>query len=84
VILLLLQLVEAVPQRLSPASQKTVIMQYDKILKALMAAVANERGSSIFDQLSMCFLGILTQAEELGLIEESKRAIYDSFAPDFH
>lgn len=82
--MLLLNIIEAVPNRLSEQSQKAVIKHYDKVAQALMAAVANEREASIFDKISMCFLGIMAQTEELGLLNVIEQAIVASFTNDFN
>ena len=79
-----IHIIEAVPKRLSEQSQKAVIKHYDKVIQSLMAAVANERGSSIFDQISMCFLGIMQQTEALGLLNLSEQAIMSSFNAEFN
>ena len=69
IVLLFLHMAQSVPQRLSVERQRIVISFYSKIVHALMAAVSNERGSSLQEQLAQCFVDILTQAESLGQSE---------------
>lgn len=65
ILMFMLQIIQAVPQRLSEQSKHVVLQMYSNILIALMSIVVRERSHKVLVKLSTAVVDMLNQAEQV-------------------